>query len=145
MYFGACVLVLGENGTILAVSRKDDKQDFGLPGGKVEPGETPLEAAGRELLEETGFKIADARYSHIIYHAEADGKLAVTYEVPFAALKKIKEPTESGVVAWVTPDVLAAGKTFGDYNRGLFKTCGIKLKSDMMTNYASYSSSLKKK
>ena len=141
MYFGACVLVMGEGGKILAVSRKDDKEDFGLPGGKVEPGETPIEAACRELLEETGYQVVDPRYSHIIYHAETDGKLAVTYEIPLGALKQTKTPKETGVVAWVTPDVLAEGKTFGEYNRGLFKTVGIKLKSEMNELYHGYTSS----
>ena len=126
MYFGACVLVINENSEILAVSRKDDKQDFGLPGGKVEPGEIPMEAAIRELIEETGYGIADARYVSMIYHAQTDGKLTVTYEVPFAALQRVGTPTESAAVAWVKPDVLAGGKTFGDYNRGLLSACGIR-------------------
>ena len=29
------------------------------PGGLVDPGETPIEAAGRELLEETGYRAAE--------------------------------------------------------------------------------------
>ncbi len=29
------------------------------PGGLVDPGETPMEAAGRELLEETGYRAAE--------------------------------------------------------------------------------------
>lgn len=130
MYFGACILVLNENAEILSVSRKDDKKDFGLPGGKVEPGETPMEAAIRECVEETGYGV-DPRHMHMIYHAESDGKLVVTYEVPFDAIKQISMPVESGAVAWLKPEVLIECKTFGGYNRGLFKACGFKLKSSI--------------
>lgn len=32
-----------------------------IPGGMVDPGETPAEAAARELLEETGYRAAEVR------------------------------------------------------------------------------------
>lgn len=127
MYFGVCVLIMNENGQLLSVSRKNDPTDIGLPGGKIEPGETPLEACLRELFEETGYKIIDARYAQLVYCAESEGKLAVTYQIPFAAIKQVERPKENGVVAWVEPGVLADGKTFGEYNTGLFKTLGISI------------------
>jgi ADP-ribose pyrophosphatase YjhB (NUDIX family) len=39
---------------VLMVPRGDEPGKYGLPGGKVERGETPTEAALRELAEETG-------------------------------------------------------------------------------------------
>src|SRR6185503_20620052 len=32
-----------------------DRYELGLPKGRLDPGETPFEAAGRELQEEAGF------------------------------------------------------------------------------------------
>lgn len=41
---------------VLMVERKDERDAFGLPGGKVEPGEEPAAAAARELEEEVGIR-----------------------------------------------------------------------------------------
>jgi 8-oxo-dGTP diphosphatase len=47
-------LLLVRNGLALAVSRRDDPTKWGLPGGKVDPGESSQSAAIREAAEETG-------------------------------------------------------------------------------------------
>ena len=59
----AAALLLGPNGHILLV-RKRGTQAFMQPGGKIDPGEQPLQALARELLEELGLRInpAQARY-----------------------------------------------------------------------------------
>ena len=125
MIFGACVFAMNEKGEVLAVSRKDNPNDFGLPGGKVEPGETPAQAALRELLEETGYEVVDPRYAQIIYHGEHKNALVVTYDVPAQVLRKISTPKESGVVAWIQPEILIKG-TFGEYNHSLLRALGFK-------------------
>ena len=52
---GAIAVVLHEDRVLLARRRKEpDAGLWGFPGGHVEWGETALDAAARELLEETG-------------------------------------------------------------------------------------------
>lgn len=114
----ACVLILSNDGKILAVSRKHDPSDFGLPGGKVDPGETPLQAAGRELEEETGLKAISL---NPVYTRDDEGSKCTTFA---GKVEGEIDTDEAGVIRWVDPEVLLQG-SFGDYNLGLLKHLGI--------------------
>ena len=54
----ACACVISDAGWILAVTRRGTVDQWGLPGGKMNYGETPLEGAIRETKEETGLDLA---------------------------------------------------------------------------------------
>jgi 8-oxo-dGTP diphosphatase len=53
-------VICAQDGNILLVRK--DKRKWALPGGKVEPGESPAEAAARELSEETGLDVQELLY-----------------------------------------------------------------------------------
>ncbi|WLR48357.1 NUDIX hydrolase [Halobacillus litoralis] len=57
---GSTVLVENEQGELLFQYRKDT-QEWGLPGGAMEPGETLEQTAARELEEDTGLVAEDVQ------------------------------------------------------------------------------------
>ena len=85
------ILLLRRSGT----GYKDD--EWGPPGGKVEPGETYTEAAVRELAEETGICVAprDVRFLHAIERVPAAGShwIGLFFEVDVAGVNPVnREP-----------------------------------------------------
>ncbi len=56
----ALAIIEVEEEKIVTVSRKNDENDMGLPGGKIEHGESPYSAMVREIKEETGLTVKNA-------------------------------------------------------------------------------------
>ena len=59
--FAVCVLIKGKDDKYLSVSRNQNDDDLGLPGGKVEPNEDPKDAIIREVKEEVDLEIYDLK------------------------------------------------------------------------------------
>lgn len=115
----ACVLIEGSSGGVMVVARRNDPDSFGLPGGKIEKGETERQAAARECAEETGWVFDPndleevfRRDGGVTYRAEL--RDAMLYDGP-----KDGEPD----CKWGTWEELFAGP-FGEYNRKLFAALG---------------------
>ena len=120
----ALVVLINEKGEVLAVSRKDNHEDFGLVGGKVDEGETPVEAAIREAKEETGLDVSNLR---CIYQRFRNDRMGYTYLADYSGEINTDEPH---VVKWASFDTINNG-SFGDWNKIVTETLiglGIKIK-----------------
>ena len=53
--------VLPRNGKLLLTYQGDPHFEVQLPGGGIDPGESPLQALHREVFEETGWRISKPR------------------------------------------------------------------------------------
>lgn len=127
MQKSACV-IMEHTGKFLVVSRKNDPTDFGLPGGKLDFGETFAECAIRECLEETGMMVTLTDDAPFIAN---DGNYEVaTFLVKDLVGAKPIDPKETGVVSWKDADTLLKGY-FGYYNARALQHFGFLKKFEM--------------
>jgi len=121
--FAVTIVIFSEDGRILSVARKHDDNDINLPGGKIDPGETPREAITRETFEETGFRLGKRPIEEIFRMRDCDGNLCSTYlyygNINADWVKEGKKEGE-GYVRWVDYDSICADtSTYKDYNKAL--------------------------
>lgn len=102
----AAVLLSDARGRVLLVQQAYKGHRYGLPGGRVDPGETPEETAVREACEEAGIEVA---LNHLIgRYRLKDGssphQLAFVYHARIEAGEpKVVDPTEIISVNWFDP------------------------------------------
>jgi 8-oxo-dGTP pyrophosphatase MutT (NUDIX family) len=109
----AAVVLVVENGKILAVSRRGRYLDMGLPGGKAEDGETPIDAAAREFKEETGQIVCNLTLQDV---CQNDGFEVHLFTGDLIGHCPPHINQEDCRVVWIEADELCEG-SFADYNR----------------------------
>ena len=96
---GAFAIVRDDSGRVL-ISRRTDSGWYNLPGGGVEPHETPAEGLVRELREETGLAITVGRLVGL-YAKPQKHELVVTFEARVTGGALVPSD-EADVHEWVT-------------------------------------------
>lgn len=110
--------VLLEGDSILTTHQADPQPEFQLPGGGIDPGEHPVAALHREVMEETGWHIGGIRrfgaFRRFCYMPDYDlwaEKLCTIYIA--RAVLRVGPPSEPGHTA-VWMDVRAALRELGN-------------------------------
>lgn len=105
--------ILPINGRFLLTFQDEPEPELQLPGGGIDPGESPLKALHREVFEETGWRICNPRrlgsFRRFAYMPEYDlwaEKIATIYVA--RPVRSLGEPSENGHTALLVDAVLAA-------------------------------------
>ena len=97
-------LFCDDAGRILVTQRRADQPmplKWEFPGGKVEPGEAPVDALAREIREELGCEARVGRIDDVVFHAYAEFDLyMLVYRCTLAGDAR---PVEVADVRWVPP------------------------------------------
>jgi 8-oxo-dGTP diphosphatase len=96
---GADALVRDALGRVLLVRRADDGR-WAMPGGWVDPGETPEQAVVREVAEETGLRVSAPRLLHT---KQRPASVHYTFGCELDG-GELRTSDESLEVAFVSPD-----------------------------------------
>jgi 8-oxo-dGTP diphosphatase len=84
------------------------------PGGKLEPGETPLEAAVRETREEVGIAVHDPEKRGELRFVFGDEPFMFVHVFLARSFDGTPEATDEGVPRWVPVDDLPFGEMWPD-------------------------------
>lgn len=125
------LLAYSLDGNVIAISRRGEYKKLGLPGGKIELGETSLVALQREIREELNYEL-DMSQVELVYEAKEDGVLTGTYRYG-KRIDVTKLPIINTENCYITAVPLhdlmnAAISPFAEYNSGLIKTLGFGVK-----------------
>lgn len=112
----ATVICRDETG-ILFVRKRNAK--WNLPGGRVEQGETPLQAAMREMAEETGLTFDQLSY---VSQYQENKVIHFLFEARRAENQKPKASNEIDACRWFTPKEVAK-RNVRDSIKTLLKHC----------------------
>lgn len=109
---------------LIAIVRQRKRNEWVLPKGKLDDGETPREAAHREVLEETGHNVAMHEFlGTLVYQSGGRSKVVHFWRMEAEGGPVRKLMSDIKAVDWVTLDD-ALGRLSREYERAFLTQVG---------------------
>ncbi len=104
-------LIVGDDGRVLISQRRADQAlplQWEFPGGKVEPGESPVDALARELDEELGVAVHVGRIWEVLFHRYPTFDLVMLVYICRLEPDQVPRAVEVADLSWVRTAELGA-------------------------------------
>lgn len=126
-YAAAGIVPIGTDGRILLIDHyrfQTDTRGWEMPAGKIDEGETPQQAAARELLEETGHRAASFEYLGHYYPTQGSSNLVFHAFIArgVAPVTAIQDTNEVMGLQWFAPTEIRAMIARNEIHNGLTLT-----------------------
>jgi 8-oxo-dGTP pyrophosphatase MutT (NUDIX family) len=115
---GGLVLRRSETGPLVLVVHRPRYDDWSLPKGKLDPGETLEQCARREVFEETGFVVSTQQFLGIVEYIDRKQrpKEVHYWQMALVAEGDASEPFEPNdevdEIAWLSPQSTSQQLTY---------------------------------
>lgn len=113
----AAVVLVKNGDKFLAVSRCDEFDNLNMPGGHIEAGETPVDAATREVHEETGLKVGGLK---TLFVDERRGKRVYVFQAE--DFSGDLQSSHEGLASWEIEENMLNGQYCDTFKRAM-KIC----------------------
>lgn len=111
----AAVILLRGDGRVLLVRENYGHRRWSLPGGAVEPGETPWAAAVREAREELGVRVRIRHLAAVCFvcrRPDREDHLAFGFTAEIVGSEpRVADPNEIAEIAWTRPEAWPSPRT----------------------------------
>lgn len=107
------------SGKVLVQERVKSWTGLSFPGGHVEPGESFVDSAIREVREETGLDISNLKLCGVIHwaHTETHDRYIVMLYKTSDFSGELIDKTEEGRVFWISPGELKKQKLSNNFEK----------------------------
>ena len=111
-HYNVVAAVIVDNGEVLCLQRGQTKFEYTsykweFPGGKIEPGETPVEALRREILEEMAMDVRVGRHLVTVEHEYPDFHITMAAYLCSSMTGRTFTMNEHNAHKWLPPSQLS--------------------------------------